>query len=151
VSEDFTDVYATVGSADGETPAMSAQPHDLFVSRLDDHRIQTLLLLLALPLADFVPRHPIKDAVLVAYAEPAGGKPPPDSSPDCGPPTPALGSAAAFVVPRVMDAVEKRGGLPCLEGSAVRGRAVIWLGVPVGVPRASIAPGGGHPGWGSDQ
>ncbi len=76
--------------------------------RPSEHRVDALLLLFALPVANLIPGHPVERAVLVAKPEPAGRKPPLDETADRCTAAPTIGIAAAFVVVRVMDATQQR-------------------------------------------
>jgi hypothetical protein len=70
--------------------------------------IQPLLLLVALPFADLIPRHAVEEAVLVADAEEPSGEPPLDRATNRCSAAPAIGIAATLVIRRVMNALEQR-------------------------------------------
>jgi hypothetical protein len=101
---------------------------EMGVCRSSKLGIKALFLLLAPPLPDLIPRHAIKESVLVPDPEEAGWEPPLDRLPDDGAPTPAVGIAAALVVARVVNAVEQWAVRHAEKGSALTGNLTARAG-----------------------
>jgi hypothetical protein len=70
--------------------------------------ILILLLLVALPLTNLVPGPALEEGVLMPEAEEPCREPPFHGSANLRPPTPTVRRTAAFIVPRIVDALKKR-------------------------------------------